>query len=536
MSLRARTAMALGILMLMVPILSHSGETITPQQAEGDAAQLVKDLETLQTGIQALRGGAAQKAVAAKGDKGSDQSVDQAQRLAQFEKDVVAPIQMRYDDYIKKYGNSRNAIDQKFQQILGRQLRRRPSWAWEMLGPELEKARGMRSGAAESLVREAKRTLELMRSLNKDIWAKSFDKVKANLEAAVKIAPDNQEAKSLLATVDEEKAKALAELEAEIEQAEWKPHSPKFNGPGDPDELARVAFEQLRMDDEGNISDSVLAVRIRGDWRVWDEVLSVPKNYGLPVDVAYSIKDEPENAKVLRLTMVTRDNTKAPPFRGNPGVGDSYKIRRNKIPGMSGAGPFVLFRLTLAAVLVLSGILAASSLLQTLHPSVEGAIEKIIPVKALVGVVALAAGAVFFVKNLLYLSPLEDVLPQVAAVVIGLLLGLELLLKMRIPASTGTADASETPAAEAAGEAAATTEGSAEAAETPADAGQPGPSLAETADKTKEAGQAAAQKLQDMFATQEERIKSLRKHQVWLGLACIALGLLHLLVAGSWLF
>ena len=88
------------------------------------------------------------------------------------------------------------------------------------------------------------------------------------------------------------------------------------------------------------------------------------------------------------------------------------------------------------------------------------------------------------------LSPISDLLPQAAAIVAGLFLGIELLLKKR-----------------------------------------PG-SVAPDGDDPKSAAgrraEAAVGKAQDFLAGQEQNIRKIEKVQVPLGVACLVLALIHL--------
>jgi hypothetical protein len=93
-------------------------------------------------------------------------------------------------------------------------------------------------------------------------------------------------------------------------------------------------------------------------------------------------------------------------------------------------------------------------------------------------VATLGIGAVLLVLNLL--SPLSDILPQAAAIVAGLFLGLELLLRKRSDSAVG--------------------------------------------------------KAQELLAAQEEKIKKIGKYQVPLGVACLLLALVHLFGAQATLF
>jgi hypothetical protein len=149
--------------------------------------------------------------------------------------------------------------------------------------------------------------------------------------------------------------------------------------------------------------------------------------------------------------------------------------------------------------------------------------QPLLQIKALMGVITLALGAVLFVKNILILSPLADFLPQAVAIVAGLYLGLDLLLKKPAsPAAASEAD-EQTQASEAA---AANAEQSGKAEQ----------SAAQMAKKVSESATAGVEKAQDLLAGKRSKIEQLKAYEVPLGAAAVVLGILHLIAGGAPLF
>ena len=176
----------------------------------------------------------------------------------------------------------------------------------------------------------------------------------------------------------------------------------------------------------------------------------------------------------------------------------------------SSDSPFILFRLALSFVLLAAGIILLGKVLEQFQDKIGTLMQPLLKIKALIGVISLGLGAAFFVKNLLVLSPLADILPQVIAVIAGLYLGLDLLLKK--PATSEQSQTHETA-------------GVAEGAEKHED-------QAKTleANKVEEAAMASVEKAQDFLAGKRSLIDQLKAYEVPLGAASLVLGLLHLIV------
>ena len=133
------------------------------------------------------------------------------------------------------------------------------------------------------------------------------------------------------------------------------------------------------------------------------------------------------------------------------------------------------------------------------------------PYTAVIGVVALAVGVLALFASVL--SPLQDLLPQAAAIALGLAMGLDILVKRRSqPAAVATA---EQPANET------------------KDRGEQSSDVVENA---KAAADKAVSRAQDLLIDNQNRIRKLNGFRVPLSISCMALGLVHLLAGGTWLF
>jgi len=355
---------------------------------------------------------------------------------------------------------------------------------------------------------------------------------------ALEYNPDNKEAKDLLKSLSGMKDKELSAVEKKIDEAEWNPHSAKFNGPGNPNSLASAVEKFLEIDDKGKRVDSILAVRISGDWRVADKsILGTPLTYGLPVHVAYRIKKDSKTAKVLSLTIITRDEKKAPPFK-TYWVGDSWRVRTHKIKGGSSGGPNIIFRLLLVAVLFLSGIIAINPFIKQKAPGFAEILETFHPLRGMIGVVTLVVGAVLFIFGIFH--PFSDILPQSAAMLVGLFLGLEILLKKKIPEMAPPPPVTQAPPPPPPS-VTSTPPPAPPAEEGPPPVPPPAPpsdshGFNDAAHKAGQFASASAHKAQELLHKNEQRIRSLEKFQVPIGFTCLALSFLHLVMGGVVLF
>jgi len=278
-----------------------------------------------------------------------------------------------------------------------------------------------------------------------------------------------------------------------LDAGTWEPHSSGFQGPGDVNKLADSALKWFKNDAGWSKDKTPMAVRINGDWRVAKKNRDGdPISWGLPIEAAFirhkdrdSKKDE---AWVYRLTIVTEDAKKAPPWK-TAWVGSNRQMRASNIKTFSGAsGPNILFRLLLVAVLLCSGVMLASPKLK-IPASIH---DKIEPFRPIIGVATLAVGVILLLFNLF--SPLSDILPLAASIVAGLFLGFELLMKKPKKLATFEGEA--------------------------------------FADKAGRNVDEAVKKSQDFLAKQEQHLRKLEQYQIPMGFGCLILALLHLVAGG----
>jgi hypothetical protein len=398
-----------------------------------------------------------------------------------------------------RYGADRDAVAASVRKIMGTQrldVPHSPGALFDSLGRDLKEIERYRADAGKQMVEVAKRNAAT-KAVDADRREKSFGIARRCLEVALKLNPDNREAQELRDSLGAGAAAAEEKAEAVIDAGTWEPHSSRFQGPGDADELAEAARKWLAGDGGWTKDKDLLAVRVDGDWLVAKKnILGEPTNWGLPVEAAFvRHKDRDRDvAWVYRLTMVTREAEKAPPWEGAR-VGSNRRMRASKIeaPDAAGKAPGTVPRLLLFAALLCSGLLLAGPFLTTKVGALGPVVGALRPIRPMIGVAALVIGLVFLISNLL--SPLADLLPQATAIVAGLFLGLELLLKK--PARLAAAEGDD------------------------------------LAHKAGQKVDAAVEKTQAFLAKHQQSVRRIEKYQIPLGILCLVLALLHLVGAGA---
>ncbi|MBN2307661.1 MAG: hypothetical protein JXR94_01745 [Candidatus Hydrogenedentes bacterium] len=344
---------------------------------------------------------------------------------------------------------------------------------------------------------------------------------------AKKLDPEGSGYDEFLAQAQAAYDESYPEWEKVLKELTWPGHNPDFAGPGDPDELAQAAVEYLsgnkwtkpEYDDE----HIPIAACVRGkDWEVYKKTaLGEPTQYSLDMFVAFQGTKDPKIAYAYEMVLYTREEPgveKGLPFRyGNSRQYAKYKMLMENVPkgarsggggaaGGGGARPTsgfsgFLWRLILAVALLAGGLVGAAPLLKKQVPALAGLCDTLGASRGRLGIVVAAVGALCFLRALvLYFSPLTDLLPQAVAILLGLALAKDTLLG----GAAGASPAGEAPSDEAAAE--------------PAE------------------GEGAPGKPAGFVARHRGLLEGIARHELRLGVASLFLGIVHLLLAGLWLF
>lgn len=400
------------------------------------------------------------------------------EKLDAFESEFGTPVREAVAGFKKSYGSDRDAIQASITRIMGGQaldVPQSPQFLVDQLERGLDALVETRALMVAQLVSIGARNSQADHA-DAERREAAFAMARQCLEMALEIEPGNAEATKMLEGLGAGAAAATEEAEARLDEGTWDDHSDLFQGPGSVASLAASAEEWLAADGGWTKDKELLAVRINGDWLVAEtDLLDRPTAWGLPIEAAFLRHSDREAdrdvAWVYRLTMVTRDNEKAAPWK-MARVGSNRQMRASKIEVTGSDGPNIIFRLLLTLALLSSGLLLVGPLVTSRVPALGSLYQMLVPLRPLIGVATLVIGAILLVLGIL--SPISDILPQAAAIVAGLFLGIELLLKKRSDSA------------------------------------------------------AAVEKAQEFLATQAANIRKIEKVQVPLGLACLALALIHL--------
>ena len=262
-------------------------------------------------------------------------------RLERFERDERPKIAAFMTNFAEKYGETRSEI-----------LDRLTAAGWQRKGGlvpgslyldirgYLTEADATRDEVFEHIVKNAEQRWRVMSEHGS---AAAIEGVAADLLAALEVAekfrPNRPEARELRERIRKEKVEGDENRAREIAQAQWPGHVAAFAGPGDVDDLAARAFEWLIAK-----GDNPIAVAVRANWSPHRKTLEgEPINFALPLYVAYRSEKDPEQAIVLRMSLITGGAERTPAWVDHS-VGDSFRMlienipAESKGPGGGGAG------------------------------------------------------------------------------------------------------------------------------------------------------------------------------------------------------
>jgi hypothetical protein len=422
--------------------------------------------------------------------------------LAEYDRNIKPVLKAQLEKFFGKYGDV-DVMDGRLRETIDmdQQRGKYPTSPASQLYSYLKRSMGnieeARVNRSAELVREAEQTRAHMETFSRQVTDENFDKIKESLNMAVKFYPDNNMAKDWLKNADTERKDAMDAVKKQIDEAKWQGHYANFAGPGKPDALSKSAMQWMQNDEKSaGRKDSTFAVAVRGDWvSAKKNLLGQTVQWGLPIWAAlYTDQEKTEGVcRVFAMTILTReggpDVKKEPPWTYT-WVGDNYTMRLKNIKGSDktaavgsraarkGRGFLgTVLWLLLAFGNITAGFIAAASLIQQRVPVLKPLYDKIMPLRTTVGIIVLMIALLVFLKNLLFHFALfADLLPILSGIAVGLVLGREIVIGKLKATKAG--------------------------AFTEALAGQ---------------------------------ISLIERVEMPLGIACLALGILHLLAGGMWL-
>ena len=328
----------------------------------------------------------------------------------------------------------------------------------------------------------------------------------------------------------------------------WPGNNPNWKGPTSAEDVCAAAMQCLKEHPNAwgdrthghykdDLGEPIAVCLASSDWNVFKtNILKQPTMYRLDMKVAFASKSGSRFAYLFHYSFYTKEEVnipKAPPFaRCNNHDYAYYKVLASRIPGGSfggsggaggGAGG-MFWRLLLSAACIIAGLLAAAPMINKKVPALAKLYETLTPLRNILGVAAMAIGLICFVIALIHFAPLCNILPQAAAIITGLFLGKELLMKKPPEgAEKKEEEKKEEP------------EKKEENPDAPAGAEQVEAAMEAAEDAAEAAGEAAekaARAAQDLLIQHKEKLEALEKYQVPMGIACLVLGVLHLLAGG----
>ena len=160
---------------------------------------------------------------------------------------------------------------------------------------------------------------------------------------------------------------------------------------------------------------------------------------------------------------------------------------------------------------LLSGILMTASFLSRNFPSAINFLETIEPFRAVIGVITLVVGVAFLILDIL--PPFSDILPLVAAIIAGLVLGIEILIKKP---EKSLSDMVLNDGVSSDGVLAQE-------------------NVQSVAVKAANMADTTVNKVQEVLLNNQKIIVTLESKQIPIGFICISLAILHLLAGGVWI-
>lgn len=469
------------------------------------------------------------------------------EKLERFERDVRPKLEVGLKQYAAKYPLEQDAWYKVVEKAFGKTWRQysdehglgNTRGAYEDLQRAIETAPVIRKDCGESLARTVESDVSNLGAYADSALTTVFQRLSENVALGLRYDPQNAALLRAKATLAPREAEMRAAIEKKIDDFRLPPSILDYKGPGTLATLTQAAKEFFDQSSDWGRNErpyQMVAIAFTGQWDSGEKnLIGETIQWGIPFVAAFyrPKSDDPSLIAVYEgelFGVKERGIQPGPPFRGYSHR-DPVRMRAANLPAGSlggggspaaGGGTLALgFWLGLVAVNLLAGLLAARALLEPKVPQLVGFYAGTAPLRALVGVAALALGLLAFLRaTLLWFSPLADLFPQLAAVAAGLVLGKEMLL------TRGEATAPVPEAAPAPGE------------EAPAE-GPPAAGSSDAQEKVAAAvgaaadgAQKAALAAQELLIQNREKIERLETLQVPLGIACLVAGLLHLLVPG----
>ena len=423
--------------------------------------------------------------------------------IKDVEDNFLPGVNRKLDKWAKVYGSTieeqKASYNRIYATIPTNEVSYDKFWGTELFASHYSDIKEMISNVSKThdacvgeLLSKVNTSLNTISAVLPDYRVPIYEKSLKTLDLVLMFDPKNKDAEKLIETIKKDSKSAMKEKDNQVDEGKWPGQFKKFNGPGSVNGLSEKALDWFKNDTKGWAEANPLLVAVKGDWisakkNIFDETIQ----WGLPIYLAAHKKKDTDIVRVFSLTLLTQEEKgikKLPPFTG-AWVGDNFDMRMKNLPGSSSSKtPFFLWRLMLSLSLLALGAAAVSQKLGLLNSKFKIFTDELAYYKGHIGVCASILGILFFLNNLMLIAPFSDILPQLFAVLAGIISGAKIFEK-------------------------------------------------ETKDmKFPKLLSGAVQKIHGLFANNSEKLEKMKAFEVPLGLVCLVLGFLHLIAGGLILF
>jgi uncharacterized protein YukE len=366
------------------------------------------------------------------------------------------------------------------------------------LNSGLKEVEETRKGTLIALVNEINReTATFSLLLGSTILQTDPDKYTEVLKSVNEIVSDISLAEQAIQKFKDELNKSIKAEEIKISKNSFPDKHIKLLE-GDADELAASILEWARNSPGWGLNTkypkTILAVAITGQWRpTKHSITGETIQWGLPILLATQNEDIKNKhlVRAFQLTAKTQNYAgvkKSPPW-SNVSVGSNYLFKEEKLENLSSGkstgfiAQLLWFILSLLAII--SGFIGAKGLLKNKHSLLKSIYDALSPLSITIGLAALLIAVLSFTWSILSLSIFSNIIPQVATLLMGLLLAKEIVTKK----------------------------------------------MKQTAESEGDLKKGAK-----MAMAQQEKLEQLSGHQTIVGLITLLIGLIYLFTSGSFYF
>lgn len=346
--------------------LLDGGKDVVDTRKHPAYARMVAEVDRLQASVQksldAVTGERDQlladvKSLAAAAEKAAPffGEIGNAGRLSGSEDDIIAAVKKRWGKidafrsgpeaevkaalakFTAKYGADRDAVSASVTKIMGGKalgVPQSPGFLVSQINGGLAVTEEARTGLVKRLL-DIGRDNSQNANHNPRLRETAFKRARTCLTLALEIDPGNSEARTILDGLGAGAAAADDKAADALDRGTWEDHSSRFQGPGSAGSLAASAQKWLAGDPGWSKGKDVIAVRVNGDWVVAERDRDRnPITWGLPIEAAF-VRHTDRNADrdvamIFRLTMVTREKDKSPPWK-MARVGSTRQMRASNI-------------------------------------------------------------------------------------------------------------------------------------------------------------------------------------------------------------